>query len=434
MAGLRDGLQRSRELYLPEHEEARDQAEASKTTKTSRTHSAALRVRNIGFSLGGSQSESAWKRRVSPGSVSPRVTIPTETTLRTTLLTRCALAHGLGGMLLSGVMTIIFLESGQKNWLWLILLSMALIGYSVGAYWCAGHLGRLDLSRWLIVGGDLALLALIWLLVGPSSLLYLLFPSLILLAALLSVRRDLLVTVALEGGLLMALSLTNLAGLPHLQLSVRPPLSLLLTLVGSLLCLGWMTGALLALLTRTERLGGAEHWNSAEVARVRIESDLRLRQLQDEITTIQDVVSRAVVGEMHSRVIIKEGELAPLAAKLNQLLSHQKKMAEESREHRRLERAVGELVALLEALHRGEHVGWPPPTGTSVDRILALMRAPLTPRATTKLPVSTAEEPSTPAALPSVPSDALPTRSDPVPEPVAPPAFLRDAGARGPEE
>lgn len=430
MAGLRDGLQRSRELYLPEQEEARDQAEAS---KASRTHSAALRVRNVGFSLGGSQGESAWKRRVSPGSVSPRITLPTETTLRTTLLTRCALAHGLGGMLLSGVMTIIFLESGQKNWLWLILLSMAMIGYSVGAYWCAGHLGRLDLSRWLIVGGDLALLALIWLLVGPSSFLYLLFPSLFLLAALLSDRHDLLVTVALEGGLLVALSLISLAGLPHLPLPVRPPLSLLLTLCGALLCLGWMTGALLALLNRTEHLGGAEHWNSAEIARVRIESDLRLRQLQDEITTIQEVVSRAVVGEMHSRVIIKEGELAPLAAKLNQLLSHQKKMAEESREHRRLERAVGELVALLEALHRGERVGWPPPTGTSVDRILALMRAPLTPRTTTKLPTTTTELARTPAALSSGPPNAVSAKSEPVPQPAAPPAFLRDAGTHNKE-
>ena len=430
MAGLRDGLQRSRDLYLPEQGEARDQAEAS---KTSRTYSAAHRARNIGFSLGGSQSESAWKRRVNPGSISPRITVPTETTWRATLLTRCALAHGLGGMTLAGVMTIVFLESGQTSWLWLILLSMALIGYSVGAYWCAGHLVRLDLSRWLIVGGDLALLALVWLLLGPSSLLYLLFPALILLAALLSDRRGLLVAVALAGGLLVVLTVTDLAGLPHLPLPVRPPLSLLLTLCGSLLCLGWMTAALLALVNRREHLGGAEHWNSAEVARVRIESDLRLRQLQDEITTIQEVVSRAVVGEMHSRVIIKEGELAPLAAKLNQLLSHQKKMAEESREHRRLERAVGELVALLEALHRGERVGWPPPTGTSVDRILALMRAPLTPRTTTKLPATTTDLPSIAAALPSAPSAAVSAKAEPVPQPVAPPAFLRDAGARGEE-
>lgn len=427
MAGLRDGLQRSRELYLPEQDEARDQAEAS---NTNRTHSAPQRVRNIGFSLGGSQSESAWKRRVSPGSVSPRITAPTETTLRTMLLTRSALVHGLGGMLLAGVMTIIFLESGEKNWLWLILLSMALIGYSVGAYWCAGHLNRLDLARWLIVGGDLGLLALFWLLLGPSSLFYLLFPSLMLLAALLSDRRDTLVTVALEGGLLAALTVTDLVGLPHLQLHVRPSLVMLLTLFGSLLCLGWMICALLALLHRTEAVGGADHWNSAEVARVRIESDLRLRQLQDEITTIQEVVARAVVGEMQTRVVIKEGELAQLATKLNQLLSHQKKMFEESREHRRLERAVAELVALLEALQRGERVGWPPPTGTSVDRILALMRAPLPPRTTTKLPATTTELPRTPAALSTPSPNALSTSSDAVPEPVAPPAFLRDTGAR----
>lgn len=431
MAGLRDGLHRSRELYLSEQEGAGDQAEEATTI---RTHSAAHRVRNIGFSLGGSQSESAWKRRAGPAGFNPRITAPTETTMRATLLTRCALAHGLGGMLLAGAMTIVFLESGQKNWLWIILLAMALIGYSVGAYWCAGHLNRLDLSRWLIVGGDLALLALFWLLVGPTSLVYLLFPSLMLLAALLSDRRNLLVTVALEGGALLALIVTELVGLPHLQFQLRPALALLLTLFGSLLCLGWMTGALLALLRRTESLGGTEHWNSAEIARVRIESDLRLRQLQDEIATIQEVVSRAVVGEMHTRVVIKEGELAPLAAKLNQLLSHQKKMSDESREHRRLERAVAELVALLEALHRGERVGWPPPSGTSVDRILALMRAPLTPRTTTKLPMAPAELPRTSASLSSAPPDTLPLKADREPEPVAPPVFVREAGARRLEE
>src|ERR1700746_740590 len=99
MAGLRDGLHRSRELYLPEQEGASDQAEAAHST---RTHSAAHRARNIGFSLGGSQSESAWKRRAGPAGFNPRITAPTETTMRATLLTRCALAHGLGGMLLAG--------------------------------------------------------------------------------------------------------------------------------------------------------------------------------------------------------------------------------------------------------------------------------------------------------------------------------------------
>ena len=105
-------------------------------------------------------------------------------------------------------------------------------------------------------------------------------------------------------------------------------------------------------------------------------------------------------------------------------------MSDESREHRRLERAVAELVALLESLHRGERVGWPPPSGTSVDRILALMRAPLTPRTTTKLPATNAELPRTPASLPSALPDVLPIKADRESEPVAPPAFVRDAGAR----
>ncbi len=392
MAGLRDGLQRPRGLYLPEVDHVHDQPQAAELP-SGRTYAAPQRVRDIGFSLRGAQRESAWKRRFGL-----RTTIPTETTFRTTLLTRCALLHGLGGMLLAGALTVVFLESGVKSWLWLIVLSMLIIGYGVGAYWCAGHLGRLSLARWLTLGGDLAVLAGFWLLLGPASLLYLLFPCLVLLAAVLSDRRDTLLTLAVGAGVLVVLTASDLAGLPHLHAPAHAPLVGVFNLLGSLACLGWMTGALLALLSRSARTGGLDHWNSAEIARVRVESDLRLRQLQDELATIQEVLARAVAGELHTRVASRDEELAALAAKLNQLLSRQEKMFDESREHRRLERAVSELIALLEALHRGERVGWPLPTGTPVDRILALMRAPLTLRTTTR-PLAPADLPPTTTPL-----------------------------------
>ena len=378
MAGLRDGLEPLRAYPLRELDEAGEQEEAS---AAGRRHSAAQRVRSIGFSLRGAEGESAWKRRLNP-----QTTAPTETTFRTALLTRCALLHGLGGMVLAAGLTVIFLESHEKSWLWLILLSMALIGTGVGAYWCAGQFGKLESALWLILGGDLALLAAYWLLVGSSSVVYLLFPGLVLLAAVLADRRETLRVVGCEAVVLVVLAATDLLGLPHLRLPVRPGLALLCVVVGSLLCLGWITFALLMLMNRNEQTGGVEHWNSAELARVRLASDLRLRQLQDEIDTIGEVLARGVAGELHTRVALKEGELAALAAKLNQLLSRQEQLFEEGREHRRLARAVRELLGLLEALHRGEPVGWPAPTGTPVDRILALMRAPLTPRTTTKLP------------------------------------------------
>jgi hypothetical protein len=105
---------------------------------------------------------------------------------------------------------------------------------------------------------------------------------------------------------------------------------------------------------------------------------------------LQAVLGRVAAGELHARVPIKDGELAPVAARLNSLLDRQEHMFDEARQHRRLEAATGELLALLEALHRGERVGWPAPTGTQVDRILALMRAPLmphpVPRVTRELP------------------------------------------------
>jgi hypothetical protein len=396
MAGLRDGLQRSRELYLPEFDQTHD---AAVPKPASGTRSLPQRVRNIGFSVRGEERQSAWKRRVIQ-----RTTTPTETTFRTTLLTRCALLHGLGGVLLAGAMTALFLESRERGWLWLIVLAMLLALSGVTAYWCVEHVDRLGLARWLMLGSDLVVLTCLWVLLGPSLALALLLPGIALLALYLSDRRDMLITAAIEAALLVALLLADLAGLPHQALRVPGALALLLNLFVALGCLAWIVYALLAVLERSEQLGAADHWNSAEIARVRIESDIHLRQLQESVSVLQGVLGRVAAGELHARVAMREGELAPVAAKLNSLLDRQEQMFDEARQHRRLEAAVGELIAMLEALHRGERVGWPPPTGTQVDRILALMRAPLPPRpllrTTGKLPAPPSDLEQAPEALP----------------------------------
>ncbi|HEU5367364.1 MAG TPA: hypothetical protein VFU69_02825 [Ktedonobacterales bacterium] len=381
MAGLRDGLQRSRELYLPESDRPRD---AAKPFPPSRTRSLPQRVNNIGFSIHSAEDQSAWKRRFGQ-----RATAPTETTVRTTLLLRCALLHSLFGILLACGLTVLFLESMNGSWLWLLLLTMLIASYGVAAYWCAERFGRLPLACWVILIGDLAALVSAWLLIGPSLALALLLPGIAVLALLLAGRREMLITASLEAAALVVLALADLAGLPHLSFHAPTALLVLLNLFGALACLGGMIYALLAVLNRSAYMGYSDHWNSAEIARVRIESDIHLRQLQESILTLQAVLGRVDAGDLRARVAIKDGELAPIAARLNSLLNRQERMFDEARQHRRLEAATGELLALLEALHRGERVGWPAPTGTQVDRILALMRAPLAPRprVTRELPV-----------------------------------------------
>ncbi len=402
MAGLRDGLQRSRELYLPELDTSRD---TSPLLTANHPRSLPQHVGNIGFSVHGADDQSAWKRRFGRGT-----TAPTETTARTTFLLRCALLHGLSGLLLAGGLTVLFLESMNKSWLWLLMLAMTLAFYGVAAYWCAEHFDRLRLARWMLLGGDLALLIGAWLLVGPSLVLALLLPGLAVLALLMGGRRELLLIASLEAAALVVLLLSDLAGVPHLSLHAPAALALLVNLFGSLACLGGMIYGLLTVLDRSDPRSFGDQWHSAEVARVRIESDIHLRQLQDNITTLQNVLARVAGGELHARVAMKGGELGPLAAKLNALLDRQERMFDEARQHRRLEAAVGELIGLLETLHRGERVGWPAPTGTQVDRILALMRAPLPsrplPRTTRELPAVSASEPA-------------PEESDPSPSPSA---------------
>lgn len=383
MAGLRDGLQRSRELYLPELDKPRD---AARVFPTSRQRSLPQHVGNIGFSVRSADEPSAWKRRFGRGT-----TAPTETTVRTTLLLRCALLHGLSGMLLAGGLTVLFLESMDGSWLWLLALSMLVAFYGVAAYWAAERFDQLCLARWILLAGDLAVLVSMWLLLGPSLVLALLLPGMVVLALLLAGRREMLIIASLEAVALVVVALADLAGLPRLSLHAPVALGLLLNLFGALACLGGTIYGLLAVLNRNEYLASGEHWNSAEVARVRIESDIHLRQLQDSIATLQAVLGRVEGGALHARVAMREGELAPLAAKLNSLLDRQERMFDEARQHRRLEAAVSELVTLLETLHRGERVGWPAPTGTQVDRIIALMRAPLAPR---PLPRVTKELPS----------------------------------------
>jgi hypothetical protein len=381
MAGLRDGLQRSRELYLPEPDRPRDTA---RPISPSRTRSLPQRVRNIGFSIHSAEDQSAWKRRFGQ-----RTTLSPETTARTTLLLRCALLHSLSGILLAGGLTVLFLESMNGSWLWPLVLAMVVASYGMAAYWCAERLDRLTLACQVLLAGDLVALISAWLLIGPSLVFALLLPGIAVLALLLAGRREMLITVSIEAAALIVLALTALAGLPHLSFHAPMALSVLLNLFGGLACLGGIIYALLVVLTRSGYVGYSDQWNSAEIARVRIESDIHLRQLQQNIMTLQAVLGRVAAGELHARVPIKDGELAPVADRLNSLLDRQERMFDEARQHRRLEAATGELLALLEALHRGERVGWPAPTGTQVDRILALMRAPLpphpVPRVTRKL-------------------------------------------------
>lgn len=388
MAGLRDGLRRSREYYLPKLQGTRDTAAAPPTSKT---RSLPQQVSNIGFSVRGADHQSAWKRRLGRETAAPP-----EATAQQALLTRCALAHSLGGILLAVVLTVLFLESLRGGWFWLLLLAMLIALAGVAAYWCLEHFERRNLAGWIILGGDLGAWLCMWLLLGPSLALALLLPGIAVLALLLAGRREMLLTAVIEAAALVVVMLTDLAGLPHLSLHAPAFVLALLNLLVPLACLGGMIYALLVVLERGELIGPADYWHSAEVARVRIESDIHARQLQESITTLHGVLGRVAGGELHARVALKDGELAPLAAKLNSFLERQERMFDEARQHRQLEVAAGELITMLEALHRGERVGWPAPTGTQVDRILALMRAPLPlqPRITRELPaVSPAAEP-----------------------------------------
>ncbi len=391
MAGLRDRVQH------PRSGASLDTGEIPVETVSpldASGRSAAQRVLHVGFSVQGPEQQSAWKRRFGI-----QTTMPTETTLRTLALTRCSLVHSIGGLLFAGATTVLFLESGISQWLWLILLSMFVVAYAVAAYWFAEHYDRFAMPRLLLVSGDLLVVGCLGLLLGFSAVVALLIPCIVLLAALLANRREAFLA-ALAGSLVViVLAVFDLAGVGHLQLHLRPAVITLLTLFGLLICLGWITVALLKLLSGSEQPPGEVTFNSAEVARIRIESDVHARQVQDGLVLLQQILARAEAGDLRARAALKEGELAQLAARINAMLDRQEQMFAESQSHRRLERAVSELLALLEALHRGEQVGWPVPTGTPVDRILTLMRAPARPVPTRKLPPSDLEEASPPSRI-----------------------------------
>src|SRR5262249_52310789 len=154
MAGLRDGLQRSRELYLPELDKTRDEA---RVFPTSGQRSLPQQVGNIGFSVRSADGPSAWKRRLGRGP-----TAPTETTVRVTLLLRSALLHGLSGLLLAGGLTGLFLVSMNASWLWLLALSMVVAFCGVAAYWCAARFDQVRPARRVLLGGDLFVVVCVW--------------------------------------------------------------------------------------------------------------------------------------------------------------------------------------------------------------------------------------------------------------------------------
>jgi hypothetical protein len=392
MAGLRDRVQHLRSgASLDTGEPLEEVAQALDASG----RSAAQRVLHVGFSVQGPEQQSAWKRRFGI-----QTTMPTETTLRTLALTRCSLVHSIGGLLFAGATTVLYLESGISQWLWLILLSMLVVAYAVAAYWVAEHYDRFAMPRLLLVGGDLLVVGCLGLLIGFSAVVALMIPGIVLLAALLANRREAFLAALVGALVVIGLTVFELAGVAHLQLHLRPVVVTLLTLFGLLLCLGWITVALLKLLSGSEQPPIEATFNSAEVARIRIESDVHARQVQDGLVLLQQTLARAEAGDLRARAALKDGELAQLAARINVLLDRQEHMFIESQSHRRLERAVGELLALLEALHRGEQVGWPTSTGTPIDRILTLMRAPARPVPTRKLPPSEPEEAPLPSNVP----------------------------------
>ena len=103
--------------------------------------------------------------------------------------------------------------------------------------------------------------------------------------------------------------------------------------------------------------------------------------LDADAIALQTEIARTLRGAASRQVTTCE-ELMPLATMINAMSARLPKLLSDREERLRLEKAIRELATTIETAWAGFGWNWPTPTGTTVDRIVTMLRptnAPVTP-------------------------------------------------------
>jgi hypothetical protein len=292
---------------------------------------------------------------------------------RLSLARRWVLAH-VGMSLVALVFSVPLLMTPTAHLLGNLIFAYALSGLGLGALaWRQMVAGRTASSAWLLLLNELLALGLALVAIGPHFEIFALLPGALLLAALLADYG-----IALVGGALAFMLYATMIVLG--QVGHAQPVALLptgtqvwldLVLVG---CGMALLGLVVALAAR--RLGAAQFAEAAALYRVEaLERRAQTKRIAIDADAIamQTQITRAMRSGSAQPVTTCE-DLAPLARMVNTVTKRIPGLLRDREERIRLERAVQSLTTALETAWAGFTFTWPEPSGTSVDRLVAMLR------------------------------------------------------------
>jgi hypothetical protein len=263
------------------------------------------------------------------------------------------------------------------NALAIVLLAFAaLAGGSAGlAYLLDQRRGMRMWSAALLAASQIAMLGWVLVMIGPRPALLAGVPALFILMARVLGR---------ERSRIHALLLLGLYGLCAL-LAGTGQLMPLLTIQGS--AARWLDavvvllGASLSLLVLDGVLVGRERARALAQARAYEARTLRERMVWERTQTEAeaDALHTALAAALRRRVVFPitmEGPLSLLATTGNRVLERLAVLHQDREERQHLEDALRRLIRALERSWLGLPQTWPAQTGTAVDEVVALLRAP----------------------------------------------------------
>jgi hypothetical protein len=212
-------------------------------------------------------------------------------------------------------------------------------------------------------------------LLGPRAALLALVPPLMLLALRMAGRAA--TTVWVIATLVIYAVFLGFATEIPLQPALRLEGGVTALLDGALVCAG-LASTLASMLRMGERLIRAEAMarmrsNEARLLRARVVS-LQRRGAEDA-ERLYELTDAAMRGRPRE-IAPLDPMLRPVADRLRATAGHVAELRDQRLEHQRLEAALRQLTRALERGWLGLRWTWPRPSGTPVDELTALLRAP----------------------------------------------------------
>jgi hypothetical protein len=275
------------------------------------------------------------------------------------------------------------------------------------AYVFAHHVRWEHVSGFTLAFSQVVALGWCMALVGPHASLLVLAPPIALLALRTSLRFVAIYSALASVGLYIAFTALTLTGQLQPALQLDSTTGAVFDGVVVMLGLALLLWAAFDLHAGRERAAAIARSRRYELRLVKGQTAQLRRQQEDDVERLHAAMSHALQGR-HVGPDSGTEALGALAADVGVLADRVASLQDDREERRRIETAVHRLLRALERLWLGLPSEWPEPSGTQVDDIVALLRAP-TPRESPR--DSQPSEPGdTPALIPVPAADSTPGR------------------------